>query len=281
MALKFASGDVLEHPQLNNMILGAKGWGVLEDPDSTSLAVIARSPAIMGVRVSIGKCRIADAIESEAGTTDLTIEASHATLYRKDLITYDASANIPAVVKGNDHAGGTGDPIYPPDIPTGDVLLAIVDVDAAATTIVTADIHDTRIFTKLLTIHQTIVSDDLRDSNDSIEAIPGTPYTKIKDIGPVPDGVLDGALRIKFAINETSTGTSYGRIYRNGVAVGTARSVTSDTYTTYSEDISGWHEGDTIELWGYHSLSGGDGNVKEFRVYCDYVETTLVPAVAW
>ena len=281
MAISFSPGNPLEHVELNNMVLGAKGWGVLEDPDSTSLSVIARSPAIMGVRVSIGKCRIADAIESEAGTTDLTIEAAHATLYRKDLITYDASANTPAVVKGNDHAGGTGDPIYPPDLPAGDILLAIVDVDAAATTIVTADIHDTRIFTRTLIIHQVIASDTLRDSNDSVENIPSTSYSKIKDIGPVPPGILSGTLRIKFAINETSTGTSYGRIYKNGVAVGTARSTLDATYTTYSEDISDWQEGDTIELWGYHNIGSGNGNVKEFRVYCDYEEISLVSSVAW
>ena len=145
MAIQFASGDVLEHPQLNNMVRALNGDGVLSDPGSTSLEVIARSPAIMGVRASIGKCKIDTTIETEAGTNDLTIEASHATLERKDLITYDASANTPAVVKGTNRAGTDADPTYPPDIPAGDILLAIVKVDAAATTIPSGDITDCRI----------------------------------------------------------------------------------------------------------------------------------------
>jgi len=278
MTLNYTAGDVLEHCQLNNMIRAANGDGVLSDPDSTSLEVTALSTSMM-VRVLAGKCRIGDAIESKSGTTDLTIEASHATLYRKDIITYDASANIPAVVKGGDHAGGVSDPIYPPDIPAGDILLAIVKVDPGVTTIIPADLSDARIFCKLLSIFVASASDVLRDSNDSIESLGSGAYAKIKDIGPVPEGVLSGTLRIKFAMNETATGSSYGRIYRNGVAVGTERSTAGASYTTWSEDIAGWTTGDTIELWGIHDT--GDGNVKEFRVYCDHDETFLVPSIAW
>jgi hypothetical protein len=278
MTMNFSSGDVLEHCQLNNMIIAANGDGVLSDPDSTSLAVIARSPAIMGVRVSIGKCRIGDAIESESGTTDLTIEAAHATLYRKDLITYDASANTPAVVKGTDHAGGAGDPIYPPNIPAGDILLAIVEVDAAATTITTGDIYDARVFIVLSKHFHARPDDTLRASDDSTEALSSSPYAKIKSI-TVPDG-LQGALRVKFAINESASGTSYGKIYRDSVAVGTERTVVNVAYETFTEDIDFWLPGDIIELWAYTS---GTGNVKEFRVYCDQVEVeeATVGSITW
>lgn len=235
----------------------------------------------MGVRVSIGNCRIDGTVETEAGTTDLTIEAAHVTLHRKDLITYDASANTPAVVKGTDHAGGTGDPIYPPDIPAGDILLGMVDVDASTTTIVTTDIHDARIFVEATyIIHKCIASDVLRDSEDAVTNISQTTYTKELEI-TVPAGIISGTLRIKFAINETSSGTSYGRIYKNGVAVGTQRSTLDSAYTTYSEDISDWQEGDTIELWAYHNIGSGNGNVKEFRVYCDYDIITIVSSVGW
>lgn len=278
MAINYVAGTVLEHVELNNMVLAANGDGVLEDPNSTSLAVIERSTPIMGVRVSIGKCRIGNAIEVETGTTDLTIEAAHATLHRKDLITYDASANTPAVVKGANHAGGVGDPIYPPNIPAGDILLAVVEVDAAVTTIETADISDARVFVKLLTIFQAVASDNLRASDDSVEALTVTP-TKIKEF-TVPDGVISGTLRIAFAMRETSTGTANGRIYRNGVAVGTSRSSTSSTYTTWSQDIDGWKKGDTVELWGWWSSTGA-GDVKEFRTYCDYNEINIVPEVVW
>lgn len=145
MTLTFESGKVLEHPVLNNMVRAMNGDGVLSDPDATSLEVIARSTPIMGVQVRIGNCRIADTIESEAAATNLTIEAAHATDERKDLITYDATANTPAIIKGTDHAGTAADPTYPPDIPDGDILLGIVKVDAATTTIVTDNITDGRI----------------------------------------------------------------------------------------------------------------------------------------
>jgi len=237
MALSYSAGDVLEHCQLNNMIRAANGDGVLSDPDSTSLEVTALSTSMM-VRVLAGKCRIGDEIESKSGTTDLTIEASHATLYRKDLITYDASANTPAGIKGTDHAGGISDPIYPPDIPAGDILLAIVEVNPTVTTIIPADLSDARIFCKLQKVFQMYASDVLRDSNDATETIPSGSYAKIKDLGPVPEGIIGGTLRIKFAMWETSGAyTAYVRIYRNGVAVGTTRSTTSSVATTWSEDI--------------------------------------------
>lgn len=141
MVLTFESGNVLEQPQLNNMIRAMGGDGVI-----SGFGVIERGAgANMSVDVPLGEARIGMLFESETGTTNLSIDAAHATLERKDLITYDASLNIPAVIKGTDHAGTTVDPTYPPDIPTGDILLAIVMVDAATTTIVTGDITDCRI----------------------------------------------------------------------------------------------------------------------------------------
>lgn len=146
MATSFSAGDVLEHVSLNNMIIAANGDGVLEDPGTTSLAVVAQSPTTMGVQASIGKSRIDGTIYSESSAVNKTIEASHATLYRKDLISYDPTTSNPVVTKGVNAAGGASTPAYPPDIPAGDILLAIVKVDAAATVIVTADITDSRIF---------------------------------------------------------------------------------------------------------------------------------------
>ena len=59
-----------------------------------------------------------------------------------------------------------------------------------------------------------------------------------------------GTLRIKFWLTEGGGATySKGRIYRNGVAVGTERSETTGTMTEYSEDISGWSAGDLCQLY--------------------------------
>jgi hypothetical protein len=271
MVLTFDSGDVLEHPQLNNMIRALDGDGVV-----SGFAVTQRSAsANMSVDVALGTAMIAGAKESESGITNLVIEAANATKERKDLITYDASGDIPAVIKGTDHAGTTADPTYPPDIPTGDILLAIVKVNAAVTSIVNGDITDGRAIVPEKYTHL-LVSDDLQKSDDGIDALGTAGYAKIKEI-TVPSNVDSGAIRISFAMNRLS-GTSYGKIYKNGVAVGTERTTGSATYTTYSEDFGEIDGGDTIELWGYSVV--GAGNVKEFRIYCDQLFTE-VASVSW
>lgn len=138
MAISFSAGDVLEHVELNNMVFAAKGWGVLD-----GLVVSQRAAgATMGIDVASGNALIDGTTHVEVSTVELTIEDAHATLHRKDLITYDPATSNPVVTKGDNHAGGTLYPIYPPDIPAGDILLAIVDVGAATTTIVDSDIHD-------------------------------------------------------------------------------------------------------------------------------------------
>lgn len=59
-----------------------------------------------------------------------------------------------------------------------------------------------------------------------------------------------GALRVNFDLRSNSSGiVVYGQIYKNGVAVGTERSTTLTTYTTFSEDIAGFNPNDIIELW--------------------------------
>lgn len=275
MVLTFDSGDVLEHPQLNNMVRALDGDGVLN-----GLAVSQRGAgANMSVDVSSGDAWINVTDEGELSTTNLVIEASHATLERKDLITYDSTANIPAVIKGTDHAGTEADPTYPPDIPAGDILLAIVKVDAATTTIVNGDITDCRAMITKVKIHSTRANDTLRTYDDTQDAIT-TGWVKYKELGPVPDGILNGTLRIAFDMNETSAGTSHGQIRRDGVVVGTDNSTTGSGFTTFSEDIGDWMGGDTIELWAYHT-AGAFGNVKNFRVYCDHAYVTPVDTVSW
>ena len=89
-----------------------------------------------------------------------------------------------------------------------------------------------------------------------------TTYVKKKEI------VLDfgGAVRIKFDLKHSGSGTCYGRIYRNGVAVGTERSTTSSTYVTFSEDISGWSPGDLCQLY-IKQASNPNADWRNFRLY--------------
>lgn len=76
-----------------------------------------------------------------------------------------------------------------------------------------------------------------------------------------------GTLRIKFTVTAAgSSGSTTGRIYRNGSPVGTIRTVNAPggmdfASTEYSQDISGWSAGDLVQLYGYTnaSLVGGVG----------------------
>lgn len=100
--------------------------------------------------------------------------------------------------------------------------------------------------------------DYLVDSLDTARTRQGVDYPtfgKIKSI-KIPAG---GTLRISFTL---AGGTVYGKIYRNGGAVGTEQSGNG----TYSEDLAGWSAQDTVELW----LASTPGNIatgSNFRLY--------------
>lgn len=76
---------------------------------------------------------------------------------------------------------------------------------------------------------------------------------------------LGGTLRIKYDFNGTTLG-AYANIYRNGVAVGTERTDSSGTYSTYTEDISGWLRGDEVQIYLW-AVSGETASVRNFRIY--------------
>jgi len=94
-------------------------------------------------------------------------------------------------------------------------------------------------------------------------AIAFTTYTKYKEI------VLNlkGTYRIKFDISSPSGSfTTYGKIYKNGVAYGTERSQQT-AYATFSEDLN-FDAGDLAQL--YIKVSSGSGGMeKNFRIYGD------------
>jgi hypothetical protein len=69
-----------------------------------------------------------------------------------------------------------------------------------------------------------------------------------------------GEYRITFEICRV-TREANGRIYRNGVAVGTARLNTTTNYVSYSEDISGWAAGDLCQIYMLQTPIA-DGNIK-------------------
>ena len=112
-----------------------------------------------------------------------------------------------------------------------------------------------------------IAGDLLRAYADTENSSSNTTYTKKKEIK------LDfgGALRIKFDLKHPFGNIAYGKIYRNGAAVGTERSTTSATYVTFSEDISGWSPGDLLQL--YVKTNANTVWYQNLRLYSSNIDT--------
>jgi len=271
MAMDFESADVLEHVDLNNLVNAMNGNGVYAYPDSTSFEVTEKSSPDMGVTIKAGRGFIDDVKLNSAAPADRTIEASHATLNRKDLITYAAASPYMYVTKGTDHAGGDADPIYPPDIPANHILLAIVDVDAAATTINTADIHDKRIMITG-TVYDLAPGGALLGSDTAEENITTSGYLLYKTIS-IPTDIRANSIELSFSwtMKGVATGTVYGRIYRYGSPVGTEKNISGSVHTSVSDIVDGWSPGDTIQLYCKRGTST-DGWVASFKVSGAYVK---------
>jgi hypothetical protein len=89
-----------------------------------------------------------------------------------------------------------------------------------------------------------------------------TNYTKVKEITLARAGTL----RVKFD-GQYNNHTAYARVYKNGSAVGTERTLTS-SYVTYSEDLTDFAIGDKIQLYYKTGGIAGDSvSVKNFRLY--------------
>lgn len=105
------------------------------------------------------------------------------------------------------------------------------------------------------------------NATERIVSVLGSATAKIKE------SILrgKGTLRISFSAHiDASGGTSTAQICRNGVTVGTLRTVNTSTYQTWSEDIAGWSDGDLVQIY-FTNNSGGsrDVTVKDFQLYGD------------
>ena len=85
-------------------------------------------------------------------------------------------------------------------------------------------------------------------------------YTKKKEVRILQSGTY----RIYFTLRSAVDETTYGRIYKNGVAFGTERSTTGTASVVYSEDLA-FIANDLIQLYCKHPGAGG-GYVKNFNV---------------
>lgn len=73
-----------------------------------------------------------------------------------------------------------------------------------------------------------------------------TGYTKVAEMRIGSAGTIRVDFRLSIA---NAASTAFGRIYRNGVAVGTERSTTSTSLVTFTEAIAGWSRNDLIQLY--------------------------------
>jgi len=115
----------------------------------------------------------------------------------------------------------------------------------------------------------TIASDFLRTSaNTETSIVTGTTPTKVKEI---LFNDSSGTMRIKFDLKrQNGIGYAYGRIYKNGVALGTQQSNDGTSYIVKSEDLS-FSNGDLIQLYIYGSSAETQSRARNLRVYYDKV----------
>ena len=109
-----------------------------------------------------------------------------------------------------------------------------------------------------------IATDDLRNSNDDIKSTIETSYTKVKEL------LLNEGLpvcRIYFELYTDGGGpTAYGRIYKNGAAIGTERSTTNSSPQPYTQDFKGFVSGDLIQIYAKTSSGASGSNIKNMRL---------------
>ena len=93
---------------------------------------------------------------------------------------------------------------------------------------------------------EVFASDNLRDSANTPDGVvPPTAYTKVKEI---LFNEVDGEIRVSFQMDTQGSSNSRGKIYINGIAVGTEQSEGTPGYQTYVEDFS-VEQGDLIQLY--------------------------------
>ena len=131
------------------------------------------------------------------------------------------------------------------------------------------------VVTALGAVSSIYVSDTLRNSNNALKETLSTSYVKVKEMLLNADLI---ACRIKFDLCVSTTlREAFGRIYKNGVAIGTQQSTSSDTFITYSQDFAGFVAGDLIQIYSKLSeeLETNKARVQNMRFYYESQIMTL------
>ena len=107
----------------------------------------------------------------------------------------------------------------------------------------------------------------LRNSNDAERSIAAGVYTLIKETrlnADLPE------CRVKYEHKrDGGTGTGYFKLYKNGVAEGSEITNNGAVWTEMSEDLSGFVNGDLLQVYAYLVGGTGDPYVRNFRFHYD------------
>lgn len=116
-------------------------------------------------------------------------------------------------------------------------------------------------------------SDVLRNSNDAEKGTQSLTYVKVKECllnADLP------ACRIKFDLrNNADAYVAYGKIYKNGVAIGTERTNNTWTTVTFSQDFTGFVSGDLIQIYAKQAQATHWAYVSNMRFYYTQVARKL------
>ena len=111
-------------------------------------------------------------------------------------------------------------------------------------------------------------STNLIDSADTQREVQSNRSTYEKD-KEITFNEVNGTITVKFDLkDDNGAGGCYGKIYKNGVAVGVERQETNSNWTTYTENFN-IATGDEIQLYTKYDDGGGGigGLLRNFRLY--------------
>lgn len=171
----------------------------------SGLEITESSPAGMSILVAAGNCDIDGAVYEEGSGQNVNISNGDATHPRKDIIVYDATAGNPAVVAGTPAAAP-----HPPNIPAGDIYLAMVAVAAnESTSIVNADITNGRVNVDVKTPIRAVSASDTALDADEVITVSASGGVRTITLPPAA-GIQGKVYTVKKTDSSTNTVTIDG-----------------------------------------------------------------------
>ncbi|MAE82637.1 MAG: hypothetical protein CMB80_07885 [Flammeovirgaceae bacterium] len=139
------NADIAFAPAIANLAQTTRRWGILETGGDDSGKLIEAASPGMSVKTSAACVVRIEGVESTvAAAASVAIDAAHGSLARYDIVYVAKGATSLSETAGTAAAA----PV-PPELPDNAVLLGIVAVGAAASSITNSNVTDTRQFVKV------------------------------------------------------------------------------------------------------------------------------------